>query len=648
MNAFSKQKELIVFLLVLIVCLYHFSLHYPVVLDDAFIYFRVVENFIALGSLEFNLSDGSFIATSPLWTFLLIILKTLFTSISLETLSKVTWLFLLSGAAWFAYQAFTPYLQKWSVFIPVPLFMSPMLGSMLGNEIALLFFLLFATYWACLKEKIILLGVFIGLGYLTRGEFIFISIPITLHFAIIAYQQRQSIIELFFRLIKIAGFAAIVALLWHSYYFFTFHNFFPSTLSVKVAQGSSGHWTLFYQSILLFSAEVFNNVYFVILALIGIIWQPYLFMLTGLYVIAHTTVYALLKIPNYHWYYYDIFIIGNLFIFIGTARVLEFFRSLFKQLSSLNLLNKTESKFYMALYFISIPFLILFSLKVSIYSFVPSAPPYPIISSSLERYTSYLKASQFIKDNTPTETDIKPSLLTSEVGIIGNKLMEFEIRDINGLASPNTNVKQMNDWNYFVDKYQPDYIFFPDYDGNLNFYQFQDRYYVYEKVFTANPAANTYKAAVYKKSSLPNTASLNALQLLLQSATQRAETNYFFIGEEVAISAHPPFLSTLPINTDAKQIQLEIGYRRDLSHYQPQVLNSSNGTKITISSLTTEQVETKIFEQTIFPFQGKKFNPPMFLKLDIKPNTQYIKIQVDAIENNVAYDWVYISQLSIL
>ena len=69
--------------------LYYYLVFQPVILDDAFIYFRLVNNLIETGMPVFNAGDTFFVATSPLWTLFLAASKVGFPIISLELIAKI-------------------------------------------------------------------------------------------------------------------------------------------------------------------------------------------------------------------------------------------------------------------------------------------------------------------------------------------------------------------------------------------------------------------------------------------------------------------------------------------------------------------------------------------------------------------------------
>ena len=296
---------------ILIISSYYCALSTSVVLDDAFIYFRVVENFLHTGTPVFNSGDNYFVVTSPLWTFLLATGKFLFHTLELEVLAKFLWIIFLMLASFFAYKTFSPFLNRWAILTPCIFFLSPAIGSMMGNEIALLYAAMFGMVWSLTKNNPILTGIFLGTGYLARGEFILFIIPAIVYF-IVSYRDRADRIKAALQFfITVFSIAAPIILLWHLYYWFAFHHFFPDTLHVKMIQGASGYWPLFYQNIWGAIVWILNgHLYLLLFAAIGAFRQYKIFGLMALCALLHSLLYTWLKIPFYHWYYHTSITVG--------------------------------------------------------------------------------------------------------------------------------------------------------------------------------------------------------------------------------------------------------------------------------------------------------------------------------------------------
>lgn len=473
-------------------CLFYYLVYQSVILDDAFIYFRIVKNLIEMGKPVFNIGDTSFVATSPLWVVILAASKVILPFFTLELIAKLWWAILLTAASTFAYFTFSPFIGKWAVFAACPFFLSPVIGSMTGNEIALLYLALFGLIWACIFQKPIYSGIFLGIGYLARGEFVLAVIPLFLYFIFNKNRQNPESKYIIADLIKISAAAFFFAAPWHSYYFMTFHNFFPTTFSIKMLQGQSGQWILFHQVIFVSLYPLLSGrLYLLILTVIGVWKQPYLFRFMAIYTLFHTVLYTILKIPYYHWYYYDYDIFVLFLTLFGVFSVIEMGNSFMTQLAQSKQLSwmarEMPQRMMSAIILVSL-FALIFPMRFEL--FLPNHFSGIYQNNHTDRrYNSYEEVSNQL------QKVVRPNdiILADEVGIISYFLQNQEIRDTNGLASPNTTVSNMNDWSYFIDYYKPQFIILrgkPALDKTRS-YKFNDSTYIYER-YSIIPETETY------------------------------------------------------------------------------------------------------------------------------------------------------------
>lgn len=459
------------------VCLYYYLVYQSVVLDDAFIYFRVADNFMEMGKPVFNIGDSQFVATSPLWILFLVAGKMILPFFTLELIAKLWWGILLAGASAFAYSAFRPFVGRWAVFASCPFFLSPVISSMTGNEIALLYLAMFGLIWACAVRKPIYSGLFLGIGYLARGEFVLAVIPLFLYFILNEKKQGVESKQIIFDILKISATALVIVLPWHGYYFLTFHSFFPTTFSIKMLQGQSGQWLLFHQAIAYSLYQVWGErIYLIPLAAIGAWRQPYLFRFMALYTFFHSALYAVLKIPYYHWYYYDYYIFALTLTLFGTFSLVEAGSHFMAKLVQ----SGREKKYrWISIFVFLSVFALIFPLRLEL--FLPSHFSDIYQNNGMDkRYNSYMEISDQLLE------EIRPGdiVLAGEVGITSYVLQGYEVRDINGLASPNVTLLNMNDWDYFVDYYKPRYIIYREDDQDeIRYYGFNNSEYMYKQYF---------------------------------------------------------------------------------------------------------------------------------------------------------------------
>jgi len=483
-SRFSRiaNNDTILFTAITFLCLYYFLISQSVILDDAFIYFRIVNNLIAIGKPVINAGDAYFVATSPLWVLILTISKVIFPFFTLELIAKLWWAILLIAASVFAYYTFYPFIGRWAIFTACPFFLSPIISSITGNEIALLYLAMFGLIWACVTQKPIYSGLFLGLGYLARGEFVLAIIPVFLYFIPPFKKQPVDWKQVISNLLKISAVALVVVLPWHGYYFLTFHSFFPRTFSVKILQGQSGLWILFPQAIWYYLTQLLRgNMYLLSLTLLGAWRQPYLFRFMALYTLCHTVAYTVLKIPYYHWYYYDYYIFILILTLFGIFDLIKTGNSLISQLTRSSVLSNLIKRIYhLASSFVFLcVFILIFPMKAEI--FLPSHFSDIFQNSNTDpRYNSYVEISnQLLGEIRPTDI-----VLAGEIGILSYVLQGYEIRDINGLASPNITISNMQNWDYFVDYYKPRYIMYRGgQHDEFKYYKYNNFTYAYKRHF---------------------------------------------------------------------------------------------------------------------------------------------------------------------
>jgi len=481
------------FIAILLICSYYCAIRTSVVLDDAFIYFRVVGNILRIGEPVFNPGDNYFIVTSPLWTALLTAGKYLFSAIELEVLAKLLWLILLMFASYFTYETFLPILNRWAMLIPC-FFFSPAIGSMMGNEIALLYAAMFGVIWSLVKNRPILTGMFIGTGYLARGEFILFLIPVIVYF-IITHTDRANWVRATFRFcIPVISTAAPIILLWHLYYWFAFHHIFPNTLHIKMIQGASGYWPLFYQKIWGAIAWILNDhFYLLVFAIIGAIRQYKIFGLIVLYTLLHSILYIRWKIPFYHWYYYDYFILILLLIFIGVVSIVQFCLSYFER-------KKFVSGILHRIYRVTSCLILIVGIiwffQIRFQYFLPKYISNIYFNNGLdERYNTYRELSTRLR----AEIHQGDVILAEEVGICSYYLQNIEVRDMAGIASPDITAANINNWSYFIDTYKPRYlIFIKQLSMELQTYEYNGHRYTYQLRLIGNPRAEYFAGTVYE------------------------------------------------------------------------------------------------------------------------------------------------------
>ena len=204
--------------------------------DDAFICFRVADNFVNGYGLRWNIIERVQVFTNPLWTLLFsgiyfFTREALFTSTTLSVLVS-TALIIIFSYVFLKDRAVAPA----AIFV---LLMSKAfidysvsgLENPLSHLMILIFFIIYCREQACLfpaKKYIFLLSLSAGLGTLTRPDLILIFIIPLVH-AVYSERKQKPVLPL------LAGVAPLIG--WGIFAFIYYGYALPNTLWAKVFSG---------------------------------------------------------------------------------------------------------------------------------------------------------------------------------------------------------------------------------------------------------------------------------------------------------------------------------------------------------------------------------------------------------------------------
>ena len=442
-----------IFLGILAVSVYIFFLNVSVFMDDVFIYLRVVENIVDGAGPVLNAGDHHFPVTSPLWVFLLAFLKMIFGFIDLVLLSKMVFILFLVGASYLAFLLLRRYIGYWAVLAPFPIFFNFITVTTVGGEIALAYFSLFGILWSYYEKRdFILTGIMAAVAYLARPELILILPVIAFHYF---YQWKKDKKELRTLLVdwgKLAIIFLCIAAVWHIYNCIQFDSIFPGTLKTKTIQGKSGMWPLYYSMGRPLTLEILMRKYWLVIPLFfGLLYFREISLSLLLYTTLHYYAYKFLIVPYYHWYFYDFFILIPMFTLFGIIGLSRFIGRFLKIVAE----NRSPHRKFPAWSTISAGFLTLLLAAYSIFitTKVKCLPSY--------REDGRLDSYKRIAGSIQPEVKKGDIVLSTEIGIIGYYLKDAIIRDLNGIASPDTNLENINNLDYYVSTYTPRFIFFP-------------------------------------------------------------------------------------------------------------------------------------------------------------------------------------------
>lgn len=543
-------------------------------MDDVFIYLRVCRNIADGTGPVFNPGDAHFPVTSPLWVFLLAFFHKLIGFIDLAVLSKILYMIFLALASWCAFLVFRDRAGFWAAVTPIPIFFNYITLSSTGGEIALAYFSIFGVLWAYSRKKSLpLTGLFAAIAYLSRGELALLTIPIGIHYLFIALKEKRKFKEISAGLGKMAlGFLA-VALIWHAYYAVQFGGFFPNTLKTKIIQGESGRWDLYYRFGRIHTLSILDGHYYLLLFLgFGLYYYPLPLASLLLFTVMHYYTYQFLVIPHYHWYYYDFYLIIPLFILLGIAGLFHFLRP---HIAKLKWFTRGEHK-RTALISISseviTAFLVLITVLVTTH--LGRLGRY----GSDERKTRYMCVVDWMKPRVETGDVV----LAHEIGILGYYLDRAVIRDLNGIASPDVTVENINDLGYFVSAYSPRFIFFPAWlpqKNKLKYIAVGKRLAVYEKGYLEGEEGMNKESVYVFRNKRLSPPYVRLLEKLRKKAGYVPDREYEIVKKRrfFVLSAPAPFHSVINVPGIAAGVTASFGFLAGFSQ-QNQIGGGEGGT----------------------------------------------------------------------
>jgi arabinofuranosyltransferase len=268
--------------------------------DDAFIAYRYAANLLRGRGWVFNPGQAVNGATSPLHVLLIAGLGAMVRSVSLaaHTIEAAG----LLAAAWFSYRLLRDGGHpEAGLMAGLLLLTSPFLHTTFGMETLLYLGLALAALSWYGRGRFVTCGLVLGLLILTRPDGVLLAAVLLLHFAIT--RRRLPWVPM--------GAAALVALPWLAFSWYTFGSPWPNTLGAKLAQGASGWWTEGFArgGLGWFRGYLGQSFWFWMLpplalaGLVGIALTARRHLLLVIWAGAYYLAYSLLRVPNYHWYY---------------------------------------------------------------------------------------------------------------------------------------------------------------------------------------------------------------------------------------------------------------------------------------------------------------------------------------------------------
>jgi hypothetical protein len=243
-----SRPDLVGLAIVLTAAVVLYAIFVGVYMDDVFIYLRVARNIVSGYGPVFNAGDAHFPVTSPLWVFLLALFQKVLPGPGLVFWAKFLFIICLVVDALILFSLLQKKLGSWAALAPLPLFFNNVTLTCAGGEIALLYLGLLGMIWAAEKQNFRLVGIFAALGYLARGEAVLMLAPIFLWQLLGPVRKKIGWNGICKNLLTTATWFLSLALVWHAYYFLRFNAIFPETFKIKMIQGQSGKWGMYYNT----------------------------------------------------------------------------------------------------------------------------------------------------------------------------------------------------------------------------------------------------------------------------------------------------------------------------------------------------------------------------------------------------------------
>jgi hypothetical protein len=436
-----------------------FSLSTEVTMDDSFIVFRVVENWLAGLGPRFNVDDVHFIVTSPLWLVMLAACKAALPSVATPDLAQVLVWGLLVVASLLLFGLLIDAFPIASMLAPAAIFYTPSMGSLAGHDTACALAAGLALLVCHQRDHPNGLAIAAGLFYLARGEGAVLAAIVGCHYLLRAGLDWTSVRGQVRRMLPGLGVAVACVGGWHLYFAMEFRELFPSTLAIKIAQGSlQGNalsdpiWPAFadglpdhFALIATGAAQPLLMAGFAVLALRR--WA------LAVWPLAHVAIYAGLGVPYYHWYYYPVELVGVISVLVGAEIVLRLVLAFLPGGAGL---RASAVVLTLLVGIVAVP-----SIRGPMW--LQQAPMLPALRSVTSPEAPEIDARFRVYREIAAWTAAQPgsenrALLASEIGILGHALPSLRVLDVVGLTEPGIPPERFFDYRWHIERYEPDYL----------------------------------------------------------------------------------------------------------------------------------------------------------------------------------------------
>lgn len=412
--------------------------------DDSLIYARYIKNFKEGFGLVYNKGELFNGLTSPLFTYLNLLINSVFKINDQILLNNFIGYFFISLSVIIIYLIFKK-LNYNNIIIGCILILYSLsnIYLFLGLETGLYLFLISLLFYSYFTEKHLLYFITCSLLLITRTEGAFFILSTLLLFL----YEKRSLKKSFLLYALISAFILSGHFGFNLFYY---GNILPDSSKAKVYHGISKYWgnrSNFIDGTLQLITydykirNLFRYLYYFILIFIpvSVIFKKknvfdYYMILSGGFLI---TFYLYFNVPLYSWYVAPLIFIKIYFIVTG----IDYFTSKYFKTD-----NNRFKLIFASLSIISLSFLLNYNNKL-----INSHRP-----QDMQREKDYLEISKWIQHNTKTNESIG----TAEIGIIGY-YTDRRIIDLCGLISKdNAYFLSKRNTDAWITKHKPDYILF--------------------------------------------------------------------------------------------------------------------------------------------------------------------------------------------
>ena len=427
--------------------------------DDALIYFRVARYIQEGAGPVLNAGDAHTPVTSVLWAYVLAWTSTLLGTGDMPALSRGLAAAFIALSSLLLSLSFRRSMGVLAILAPSALISVPLFRALMGLETALAVFALCLVHWCYfgLRSPTVAAAA-LAFGFFCRGDVILLGVPLGL---LILFDRQVGAESILVRIRRATFAFGAVFLLGLGLQYLATGQFLPATLHAKIIQGRGGPWATYAETAATYVYQNLANRWsFAGLALMGLLASR----VAGASLLAiaflHWTAYAMLSVANYPWYSWLIALSLRLMTLFGAGALLMLCGS-----GLAHLIGKTFGFARIERSMIARWCLLVITLGIvnGYMSKVPAAARFEhnaALSGAGYMKAYYELAEVACRDVAEAGKDRQRSavLLAQEIGLIGYVCPRLEVRDVNGLASPDITLETLNNWSHWVALYEPRYL----------------------------------------------------------------------------------------------------------------------------------------------------------------------------------------------